>query len=254
MEQIGALKTRLAQLEARLQSIIEGSAARLFSPNGQKGELAHRLIAAMQSGIKPDAAGRLVAPNQFTLVVHPVRLTVLQEDQALFAELTRSIEAAGNEMGLTFLAPAQIEVVSDADTVPGEIQVQAAIRIEGLAQTTGMEPIPGLDATGSNTSAFLIVNGTQIYPLTQPVVNIGRRLDNHLVIDDPRVSRDHAQLRDVKGRYVIFDLESTGGTFVNDHRIHQCVLYPGDVISLAGVPLVFGQEAAASSDTQKFNP
>ena len=254
MEQISALKTRLAQLEARLQSIIEGSAARLFSPNGQKGELAHRLIAAMQAGIKPDAAGRLVAPNQFMLVVHPVRLTVLQEDQALFAELTRSIEAAGNEMGLTFLAPAQIEVASDSDTVPGEIQVQAAIRVEGLAQTTGMEPIPGLDTEAPNTSAFLIVNGTQIYSLTQPVVNIGRRPDNHLVIDDPRVSRDHAQLREVKGRYVIFDLESTGGTFVNDQRIHQCVLYPGDVISLAGVPLVFGQESAWSSDTQKFNP
>lgn len=254
MEQISALKNRLAQLEARLQAIIEGSAARLFSTDGQKGELAHRLIAAMQTGIKPDAGGRLVAPNDFTLVVHPVRRETLQADQALLDELTRSIDTAGKEMGLIFLAPPRIAVDIDPECVPGEIQVRAAIRIEGLSQTTGMDPLPALEAPAVDTSAFLIVNGTQIYPLTQPVVNIGRHPDNHLVIDDPRVSRLHAQLRDVKGRFVLFDLDSTGGTFVNDQRIHQCVLYPGDVISIAGVPLVFGQETAATSDTQKFIP
>ena len=62
------------------------------------------------------------------------------------------------------------------------------------------------------------------------------------MIDDPRISRSHAQLRAIKGRFVIFDLNSTGGTFVNAQRTSQSVLYPGDVISLAGVPLVFGQD------------
>jgi pSer/pThr/pTyr-binding forkhead associated (FHA) protein len=67
-------------------------------------------------------------------------------------------------------------------------------------------------------------------------------LENQLVIDDPRVSRTHAQLRAIKGRYVVFDLNSTGGTFVNGQRTSQSALYPGDVISLAGVTLVFGQD------------
>ena len=91
-------------------------------------------------------------------------------------------------------------------------------------------------------NAFLIVDGVKVFPLTEPVVNIGRRLDNQLVIDDPRISRNHAQLRAIKGRFVIFDLNSTGGTFVNGQRTSQSVMYPGDVISLAGVPLVFGQD------------
>jgi pSer/pThr/pTyr-binding forkhead associated (FHA) protein len=81
-----------------------------------------------------------------------------------------------------------------------------------------------------------------VFPLKKSIINIGRRLDNHLVIDDPRVSRNHSQLRAIKGRFVIFDLNSTGGTFVNGQRTSQSVLYPGDVISLAGVPLVFGQD------------
>jgi pSer/pThr/pTyr-binding forkhead associated (FHA) protein len=40
-------------------------------------------------------------------------------------------------------------------------------------------------------------------PINQSVVNIGRRLENDIVIEDPRISRDHAQIRAVKGQYVI---------------------------------------------------
>ena len=94
-------------------------------------------------------------------------------------------------------------------------------------------------------NAFLIIGGTQIFPLDRSVINIGRRLDNHIVIDDPRVSRAHAQLRIVRERFVLFDLNSSGGTFVNGQRAEQSVLYPGDVISLAGVTLIFGQDLPA---------
>ena len=100
----------------------------------------------------------------------------------------------------------------------------------------------GIDDSNLPENAFLIVEGVKVFPLALPVINIGRRLDNQLIIDDPRVSRNHAQLRTIKGRYVVFDLNSTGGTFVNGQRTSQSVLYPGDVISLAGVALIFGQD------------
>lgn len=91
-------------------------------------------------------------------------------------------------------------------------------------------------------NAFLIIDGVRIQPLKEAVVNIGRRLENHVIIDDPRISRHHAQLRAIRGHYVLFDLNSTGGTFVNGQRTTQTVLYPNDVISLAGVILVFDQD------------
>ena len=96
--------------------------------------------------------------------------------------------------------------------------------------------------------AFLIINGVRIFPLNQQVVNLGRRVDNHVVIEDLKVSRVHAQIRAIKGHYVIFDLDSSGGTFVNGVRSTQTTLYPGDVISLAGVDLVYGQDAAFMSN------
>lgn len=87
-----------------------------------------------------------------------------------------------------------------------------------------------------------------MFYLTQAVVNIGRRSDNHLVIQDPRVSREHAQIRFSRGQFVLFDLNSTGGTMVNGQRIRQWTLKPGDVVSLAGLPLIYGEDENANLD------
>ena len=122
--------------------------------------------------------------------------------------------------------------------------------LHDLSPTSGLS-LFDVPSPATPQEAFLIVDGVRIFPLESVVINIGRREDNHLVIDDPRISRLHAQLRLVRGQFVIFDLDSTGGTFVNGQRIRQQTLRAGDVISLAGVPLVFGQETPEPGDTQE---
>lgn len=89
--------------------------------------------------------------------------------------------------------------------------------------------------------AFLIVEGERVFPLDQPVTDIGRKNDNHIIIDDQHVSRYHAQVRKEQRSHVLIDLDSTTGTSVNGERIQKVVLTPGDVISLGGVPLIFGE-------------
>ena len=91
-------------------------------------------------------------------------------------------------------------------------------------------------------NAFFVIEGAKFYPLVKAIINIGRRLENDLVIDDPRVSRSHAQLRAIQGHYVLFDLNSTGGTFVNWQRITETIIYPNDTISLGGVTMTFYQD------------
>jgi len=108
--------------------------------------------------------------------------------------------------------------------------------------TDDLQPKSGDDISSIPEDAFVIIDGTRVIPLNQAVINIGRRIENTLVVDDPRVSRTHAQMRAINGRYIIFDLNSTGGTFVNGERVKQTVLYPGDVISLAGADLIYGQK------------
>jgi pSer/pThr/pTyr-binding forkhead associated (FHA) protein len=104
-----------------------------------------------------------------------------------------------------------------------------------------MPPTKKQENVVSNPTAYLIVN-SEVFLLGKELTNIGRKLDNHIVIQDPRVSRNHAQIRVVDDQYILLDLNSTGGTTVNGNKISKSVLYSGDAISLAGVNLKFVQD------------
>jgi pSer/pThr/pTyr-binding forkhead associated (FHA) protein len=86
--------------------------------------------------------------------------------------------------------------------------------------------------------AFLILEN-KVFPVRPSTTTIGRRLSNHLVLSDMRISRLHAQIQVIDNQYFIFDLNSTGGTFVNGERVVEAPLFSGDQISLAGYPLTF---------------
>ncbi len=236
----------LRDLEARLQSLIE---VRLISVlPGQRAEdlLVQRLTGTMRSGAVADGTGQLVAPNVYTLLANPESAGHWKNHE-LLETLIDILEAAAEQGDLRFDVAPTITIAEDATMPPGDFNVIASYRAESLAETKDMSTDTHnsdgeQDVEAIPENAFVIIEGVKVFPLTQTVVNIGRRLDNTLVIDDPRVSRHHAQLRAIKGRYVLFDLNSTGGTFVNGQRANQTVLYPGDVISLAGLSLIFGQD------------
>ena len=90
-------------------------------------------------------------------------------------------------------------------------------------------------------NAYLIVN-SEVFPIRHPLTNLGRKLDNHIVLNDPRVSRNHAQIRLMDNQFILLDLNSTGGTMVNGKRVSKSVLYSGDSISLAGLEVKFVQD------------
>lgn len=74
---------------------------------------------------------------------------------------------------------------------------------------------------------------------------IGRDSSSNIAINDAEVSRKHARLTFQGGKYVIEDLGSTNGTFVNGQRlVSTVVLKSGDVVSL-GEQIVLMYEALA---------
>ncbi len=81
----------------------------------------------------------------------------------------------------------------------------------------------------------------KIFTLSQDEINIGRDVSNDFIINDVEVSRHHARLSRQGMQYVIEDLGSTNGTFVNGQRLAgPHVLRAGDVILLGeNVTLVF---------------
>jgi hypothetical protein len=251
---MSTIKLALDRLESRLQSLVESSAARLFPGNRTAHELSSSLMEAMRSSVQSEPEEGSQLPNIFIILVHPEQADLLQADQVLIDGLKQSLREAVREIGLDLPVPLALRFEPDPGLARGDVQVIARNSLEDLSQTNDIE-VP-LDEISDETpvGVFLIVDGTRIFPLEQVVVNIGRRPDNHLVVDDPRVSRLHAQLRLVRGRYVIFDLDSTGGTWVNGQRVNQQTLFPGDVISLSGVPVVFGQDGLALGETQEYVP
>jgi len=73
-----------------------------------------------------------------------------------------------------------------------------------------------------------------------PVFNIGRADYNDIVFPDPSVSTTHAKLQRREGVWVIVDLESTNGTFVDGERVKgESPLAPGALLRFGDVQLVF---------------
>jgi len=251
---VSVIKSSLNQLEARLQALVEGSVVRLFPGSRLPQDLASQLVDAMRDGTQLGEDGVPQAPNLFTILAPPEQARAMQANQVLIDELTRALHEAGQDSNLSFSAPPVVRVAVDPSLGPKEIQVLAQNSLEDISQTSDVATAQNDNGEAISDTAFLIVDGTRVFPLGQSVINIGRRPDNQLAIDDARISRLHAQLRAIRGHYVIFDLDSKGGTWVNGQRVRQHTLFPGDVISLAGVPLVFGQDAPDPGETQEFVP
>src|SRR5215510_16526733 len=85
---------------------------------------------------------------------------------------------------------------------------------------------------------FLIIN-KQIVPLKKKVTTLGRQLENDIVFHEEYLSRFHAEIVFENGSYVLYDKESTSGTYVNSKKIDRCVLNSGDLISLANISMMF---------------
>jgi len=246
------MKEILKQIEAFLQELIEENSHRLLGSSRFENELIHSLIHAMGEQIRTDLQGNLTAPHIFSLNVPQEYAEDIRSNQNLLDSLVAKLTEAGQSLGVHFGGQITITVFPDTNIKTGEFEISAIWKEENLTETHPYETHPAsLLPSIQQPKAFIIVGGVQIFTLDEDIINIGRNIENDLVIDDPRVSRKHAQIRVVKGRHMLFDLGSSGGTFVNQKRIKQIALHPGDVLSLAGVPLVYGQDSQSQIDETK---
>ncbi len=107
------------------------------------------------------------------------------------------------------------------------------------------------DRPPTPSTAYLIVI-RQVFALDKSKVKIGRGLGNDLIIDDPAVSRNHILITGGEGAFELEDLDSTSGTFLNREKISRGKLRSGDVVSLAGVSILFVEESPRPLDTSRL--
>jgi len=220
-----------------MESLIEGTLARLFAGHVHPRDVALQLARALEDSAASGAPG-----THYSVRLNPADAQqLLSAHPDLAEQLALELLGLAREAHLTLAQPPEVTVVADPAQAEHTISVTSENRPAVASATQTMAPVQPAVARAT-PRAFVILDGERTIPLHEAVINIGRRLDNQIIVDDPRVSRSHAQLRLRFGHYVVYNLGSSGGTFVNGQRIEECVLRPGDVISLGGVPIIYGED------------
>jgi hypothetical protein len=218
----------LQSFERRLERLFEGVFAKAFRSGLEPVELGRRLVRQMDRDRKVGVSGRKVAPNHFTFQLHP-------DDLAQFAAsaepLCRELEDAAREHAreehYQLLGRIHVELVPAPKPSAGTFELVSEIRAA-----------PG----GRPVGSIVLQDGRRV-PLGDRPVTLGRLDTCDVVLDDPTVSKAHAEIRrDGEGDgdgFEIFDLESRNGTRVNGYGVARQRLQDGDEIHLGAAPVRF---------------
>ena len=97
-------------------------------------------------------------------------------------------------------------------------------RLRGERWSYGDEPVPVAVSLAAARHDSLVV---------------GRSSSCDVTLHEPSVSRRHAEVRCVDGTFVLSDLHSSNGTWLNGRRVERASIRPGDEVCLGLMPLVF---------------
>jgi hypothetical protein len=211
-------------LEHRLERIVEGVFRR--SRNSIRPiELGRRLIREMDDHRSVDVRGQRIVPNEFIVYLSPDDHAGFADiETALRTELVEACREYAREEGYHFMGPVSVELRIDNELRPGRFGI-----VSGLKQA---DP-------GSRPGTIVMPSGDRI-GLDGPSHTIGRLADCTVVVSDTNTSRHHARISRSGSGFVIADLNSTNGTFVNGERLtadHR--LADGDIITVGSVSLRF---------------
>ena len=217
----------LQRFEQRLEGAISGAFARVFRGAVQPVEIAAALQREVDNSAQILSRDRRLAPNDFTVALSASDYErLVPYGEALAGELTGQLRQHADEQRYAFAGPLAITLTRRDDLSTGRFEVSSAA-LARVTPASGQAPSP---AALRSAPLVLEVNG-MLHPLNPPGLVLGRGSDTDLRIDDPGVSRRHAQIRvspDGEGASVsIVDLGSTNGTTVNGTRIQQATLSEG---------------------------
>ncbi len=242
----------LRKIEIQLENLFEKRTGVLSAHILHAGKILARLIEALEERAEQGPGGRWIAPNDYRLSLGKNIWQTASAIPDLKILLAGKLEEHVAQSEMILLNPIQIEFLLDESLREEGLRVAAEINRAGEDRTDAIPAAAGAPIVLPR-GAFLIITGRRHYALNRPVVNIGRQLDNHLVLDDAMVSRRHAQLRARDGQFLLTDLGSKHGLRVNNTVVREWTLQPGDVFRLGNTELIYGDDREESI-TQPIPP
>ena len=223
----------LQRFENRLEQMVSGAFAKAFRSAVQPVEVAAALQREIDNSAQILSRNRRLVPNQFHVELSPQDHERLAPySSTLTQELTEMLRDHADEQAYLFTGPISISFDERSDLSTGRFRVRSA----ALAKVTPASEGSVTDTAVRRANVILEVNGMR-HPLDPPGIVVGRGTDADLRINDPGVSRRHAEIRvhanDRTGTQVsVVDLGSTNGMLVNGSKAQQATLDDGATIKI----------------------
>ncbi len=270
----------LRSLESKLAGLIEGTFNRAFRTEVRPVEIARKLAREMEEHKSPTLR-RTFVPNEYRVFLSPRdRERFEGYEDALADELAGYLLEHARRENLTLPARPVIEFETDGRLGLGEFGIQTAMvhpedpdyepeppaAAPPVPGPAGPPPPPQPEPTPQAGRTMVYSNaGRLAEPLEERAqdrqqtalllfegrrtvvgpagVTLGRSRQCDVVLSDPNVSRQHAELRPRGGSWVLTDLGSTNGSRINGHTVERSeVVRPGDEIELGATILRFELE------------
>ena len=249
----------LRSLESKIAGLVEGTFSRAFRSEVRPVEIARRLAREMEEH-KSFSVSRTYVPNEYRVYLSPGdRERFSSYEEALAAELGGYLLEHARRERLAMLSKPVIEFETDDRLGLGEFGIQTRVvqpdqepSQPGGEEESGRtmiystagrvaEPLEER-ARSRQQNALLLVDGKRM--VVGPAgVTLGRSRQCDVVLEDPNISRQHAEIRPRGGAWVLTDLGSTNGSLINGRRIdHPEAVKPGDEIEIGTSVIKFELE------------
>jgi hypothetical protein len=251
----------LRSIEHRIESIVEGVFGRAFRTHVQPVELARKLAKEMDEA-KTMSVSRVYVPNEYSLYLSPGdRDQFASYEDSLLTELSDYLSEHARREGYALLSTPKVLIEEDDDLSIGEFGI-ATRMVEPTRRETPVPPevkpqaVPGhtriyrpepadTEAVSEEDAAaldlahapFALVVDGERHELGDQTLTLGRSRECDIRVDDPNVSRRHAEIRHEDGSYSIVDLGSTNGVMVDGKRVDRAQLEPGTPVLLGTTEL-----------------
>ena len=219
----------LDQFEERLDQLLAGALTAAFDEEVQPVEIIAAITREMDEHLQELDNGRLIAPNHFIVDLAPHDYDRMADHlktlETEFADLAR---AHANQQSYSLTGTVSVNIMEDKELEDGVFRIS----FEQIASATSNNLVTETLAVHN-----LVINGIA-HPLTKPINRIGRSADADIVINDPAISRFHAEIT-IGSKIMLRDLGSTNGTWVNSNRITEYELKDPISFSLGAIEVSF---------------
>ena len=248
----------LRSLESKLAGLVEGTFSRAFKSEVRPVEIARKLAKEMDDH-KVQSLSRVYAPNEYAVWLSPEdRKQFDGHEEELARELSGYLLEHARREKITLGKSPRVAFRTDEQLRLGEFGIQAR-RVQapraraGSAEPGRRGPHDGLLGLRPDRGAAARARSAPRACAAAPegrseVIGskgavLGRSRDADVVLDDPNVSRHHAEVRPSGGSWIVNDLGSTNGIKVNGRRVNgPQSLKRGDVIELGTSRVTFELE------------